>query len=176
MSLLWFLLLLYVQRYNIWLWVGCKKNKFESFESFSGVKPVSVTNITIVMMIIIITIDIINTHHFYCVCRDTIFDYWLDIRTNKFESWKSSSGFKPIEYNPNSMDMSSVTGICQLFHIFFYIQKFPNDSHSIRIYKYLIYLYISNAIGNCIRIFIYIYFQIFFILFVLSSFESNVYF
>jgi dynein heavy chain len=41
--------------------------------------------------------------------RDTIFDYWLDPRTSKFESWKVSPGFKTVEFNSTSMNMASVT-------------------------------------------------------------------
>ena len=41
--------------------------------------------------------------------RDTVFDYWLDTRTNKFESWKSSPAFSVIEFNSESMVMSDIT-------------------------------------------------------------------
>jgi dynein heavy chain, axonemal len=41
--------------------------------------------------------------------RDTIFDYWLDPRTNKFESWKASPAFKEIEFDSTVMNMAEVT-------------------------------------------------------------------
>lgn len=41
--------------------------------------------------------------------RDTIFDYWLDPRTLKFESWKVSPAFKTIEFNSTTMNMAEVT-------------------------------------------------------------------
>eukprot|EP01033_Poteriospumella_lacustris_P003465 gene3469-2562_t len=41
--------------------------------------------------------------------RDTIFDYWLDPRTSKFESWKLSPGFKTVEFNSTTMNMASIT-------------------------------------------------------------------
>ena len=41
--------------------------------------------------------------------RDTIFDYWLDPKTSKFESWKSSPAFRDIEFDSTVMNMSEVT-------------------------------------------------------------------
>ena len=41
--------------------------------------------------------------------RDTIFDYWLDPRTYKFESWKSSPAFREIEFDSTVMNMAEVT-------------------------------------------------------------------
>eukprot|EP01038_Epipyxis_sp_PR26KG_P005447 gene5447-7540_t len=41
--------------------------------------------------------------------RDTIFDYWLDPRTCKFEPWKSSPAFKAVEFDSNVMNMAEVT-------------------------------------------------------------------
>jgi dynein heavy chain, axonemal len=41
--------------------------------------------------------------------RDTIFDYWLDPKTVKFESWKASPGFKTVEFDSNSMNMAEIT-------------------------------------------------------------------
>ena len=41
--------------------------------------------------------------------RDTIFDYWLDPRTNKFESWKSSPAFRTVEFDSNEMNMAEIT-------------------------------------------------------------------
>ena len=40
--------------------------------------------------------------------RDTVFDYWLDIRTNKFESWKNSPAFKTIEFDSEVMSMANI--------------------------------------------------------------------
>ena len=41
--------------------------------------------------------------------RDTVFDYWLDVRTSKFESWKSSPAFRSIDFHSEVMKMSEVT-------------------------------------------------------------------
>ena len=41
--------------------------------------------------------------------RDTIFDYWLDPRTSKFESWKASPAFKEVEFDSTVMNMAEVT-------------------------------------------------------------------
>jgi dynein heavy chain len=41
--------------------------------------------------------------------RDTIFDYWLDLRTCKFESWKASSAFRTVEFDSSVMNMAEVT-------------------------------------------------------------------
>ena len=41
--------------------------------------------------------------------RDTVFDYWLDPSTNKFEAWKASPVFKTVEFDSRTMTMSSVT-------------------------------------------------------------------
>jgi dynein heavy chain len=41
--------------------------------------------------------------------RDTIFDYWLDPKTSKFESWKSSPAFSDIQFDSTVMNMSEVT-------------------------------------------------------------------
>eukprot|EP01035_Chromulina_nebulosa_P019234 gene19234-25085_t len=41
--------------------------------------------------------------------RDTVFDYWLDIKTNKFESWKLCPSFKSIEFDSTITRMSDVT-------------------------------------------------------------------
>lgn len=40
--------------------------------------------------------------------RDTIFDYWLDTRTNKFESWKNSPAFKAVVFDSDRMNMSQI--------------------------------------------------------------------
>ena len=41
--------------------------------------------------------------------RDTVFDYWLDVRTNKFESWKSSPVFRAVDFHSEVMNMSEIT-------------------------------------------------------------------
>jgi len=41
--------------------------------------------------------------------RDTVFDYWLDPDSNKFEPWKQSPSFKSVEFDSRSMNMSDVT-------------------------------------------------------------------
>lgn len=41
--------------------------------------------------------------------RDTIFDYWLDTRTCKFESWKASPAFQTVEFDSNVMNIAEVT-------------------------------------------------------------------
>ena len=41
--------------------------------------------------------------------RDTIFDYWLDPLSNKFEPWKAAPSFKAVEFDSRSMQMSDVT-------------------------------------------------------------------
>lgn len=41
--------------------------------------------------------------------RDTIFDYWLDPKTSKFESWKASPAFRAVEFNSNTMNMAEIT-------------------------------------------------------------------
>jgi dynein heavy chain len=41
--------------------------------------------------------------------RDTIFDYWLDPKTSKFESWKASPAFKEVQFDSNVMNMTEIT-------------------------------------------------------------------
>lgn len=41
--------------------------------------------------------------------RDTVFDYWLDIKSNKFESWKASPAFRTVEFDSYEMNMAEVT-------------------------------------------------------------------
>ena len=41
--------------------------------------------------------------------RDTIFDYWLDPLSNKFEPWKASPSFKTVEFDSRRMQMSEIT-------------------------------------------------------------------
>lgn len=41
--------------------------------------------------------------------RDTIFDYWLDPKTIKFEPWKASPAFRTVEFDSNTMNMAEVT-------------------------------------------------------------------
>ena len=41
--------------------------------------------------------------------RDTVFDYWLDPKTSKFESWKSSPAFKEITFDSTVSNMTEVT-------------------------------------------------------------------
>ena len=41
--------------------------------------------------------------------RDTVFDYWLDLKTCKFESWKSSPAFRTMEFDSTRMNMSEIT-------------------------------------------------------------------
>lgn len=41
--------------------------------------------------------------------RDTIFDYWLDLKTCKFDSWKVSPAFKTVEFDSNVMNMAEIT-------------------------------------------------------------------
>lgn len=41
--------------------------------------------------------------------RDTIFDYWLDPRSGKFDSWKVSPAFKTIEFDSTYMNMAEIT-------------------------------------------------------------------
>ena len=41
--------------------------------------------------------------------RDTIFDYWLDPRTSKFDSWKASPAFTTLEFDSTVMNMAEVT-------------------------------------------------------------------
>lgn len=41
--------------------------------------------------------------------RDTVFDYWLDLKTSKFESWKVSPAFRVVEFDSFSMNMAEVT-------------------------------------------------------------------
>jgi dynein heavy chain len=41
--------------------------------------------------------------------RDTIFDYWLDPKTCKFDSWKASPAFSEIQFDSNVMNMADVT-------------------------------------------------------------------
>ena len=41
--------------------------------------------------------------------RDTIFDYWLDPKTNKFDSWKASPAFSDLDFDSSVMNMAEVT-------------------------------------------------------------------
>merc|ERR1719230_953259 len=41
--------------------------------------------------------------------RDTVFDYWLEPQSNKFEPWKASPAFRAVEFNSKLMKMSDVT-------------------------------------------------------------------
>jgi dynein heavy chain, axonemal len=41
--------------------------------------------------------------------RDSIFDYWLDFKTMKFEPWKNCPLFKSIEFNSTTTSMHEVT-------------------------------------------------------------------
>ena len=41
--------------------------------------------------------------------RETVFDYFLDPKTGRFDTWKNSSNFYPIEYDSRTTPMSSVT-------------------------------------------------------------------
>ena len=41
--------------------------------------------------------------------RDTVFDYWLEPQSNKFEPWKASPAFRSVEFNSKLMKMSDVT-------------------------------------------------------------------
>jgi dynein heavy chain len=41
--------------------------------------------------------------------RDMIFDYWLDVKTFKFEPWKSSPAFRTVEFDSTCMNMAEVT-------------------------------------------------------------------
>ncbi|RYH29930.1 hypothetical protein EON65_06785 [archaeon] len=41
--------------------------------------------------------------------RDTIFDYWLDAKSSKFEPWKASPAFRTVEFDSNSMNMAEIT-------------------------------------------------------------------
>jgi dynein heavy chain len=41
--------------------------------------------------------------------RDTIFDYWLDPKTIKFEPWKASPAFRTVEFDSNFMNMAEIT-------------------------------------------------------------------
>ena len=41
--------------------------------------------------------------------RDTVFDYFLDPESNKFEPWKSSPSFRTVEFDSRTMSMSDVT-------------------------------------------------------------------
>ncbi|GMH98843.1 hypothetical protein TrLO_g14194 [Triparma laevis f. longispina] len=41
--------------------------------------------------------------------RDTIFDYWLDPVSNKFEPWKASPSFKTVQFDSRTMQMSDIT-------------------------------------------------------------------
>ena len=41
--------------------------------------------------------------------RDTVFDYWLDPETNKFESWTKSPFFYSVDYNSSKTPMTQVT-------------------------------------------------------------------
>jgi dynein heavy chain len=41
--------------------------------------------------------------------RDSIFDYWLDNKSYKFEPWKSSPAFKTVEFDSSRMSMAQVT-------------------------------------------------------------------
>jgi len=44
--------------------------------------------------------------------RDTVFDYWLDTRTNKFESWKNSPAFKTVEFDSEVRPWAPADGAC----------------------------------------------------------------
>jgi dynein heavy chain len=41
--------------------------------------------------------------------RDTIFDYWLDPKTCKFESWNKSPAFRTVEFDSTMTNMAEVT-------------------------------------------------------------------
>eukprot|EP00981_Chlorochromonas_danica_P012313 scaffold4815_cov184-Ochromonas_danica.AAC.1 len=41
--------------------------------------------------------------------RDTIFDYWLDPKSVKFEPWKASPAFRTVEFDSNTMNMAEIT-------------------------------------------------------------------
>jgi len=41
--------------------------------------------------------------------RDTVFDYWLDPKTSKFESWKACSAFKEIIFDSTVSSMTEIT-------------------------------------------------------------------
>lgn len=41
--------------------------------------------------------------------RDTIFDYWLDPKSGKFESWNKSPAFRTVEFDSSTMNMAEVT-------------------------------------------------------------------
>ena len=41
--------------------------------------------------------------------RDTIFDYWLDSNSNKFEPWRQSPSFQSIEFDSRTMKMDETT-------------------------------------------------------------------
>jgi dynein heavy chain len=41
--------------------------------------------------------------------RDTIFDYWLDPKSGKFDSWKVSPSFRTIEFDSTYMTMNEIT-------------------------------------------------------------------
>ena len=41
--------------------------------------------------------------------RETVFDYWLDPKTCKFESWKNSPAFRTVEFDSYEMNMTDVT-------------------------------------------------------------------
>jgi len=41
--------------------------------------------------------------------RDTIFDYWLDTKSVKFDSWKASPAFREISFDSTIMNMAEIT-------------------------------------------------------------------
>lgn len=41
--------------------------------------------------------------------RETVFDYWLNIKGCKFESWKSSPAFRTVEFDSYEMNMADIT-------------------------------------------------------------------
>ncbi|CAE7772764.1 ODA11, partial [Symbiodinium microadriaticum] len=41
--------------------------------------------------------------------RETVFDYWLDVKIGKFESWKASPAFRTVEFDSYEMNMADVT-------------------------------------------------------------------
>ena len=41
--------------------------------------------------------------------RDTVFDYWLEPASNKFEPWRQSPSFHTVEFDSKAMKMDEVT-------------------------------------------------------------------
>jgi len=41
--------------------------------------------------------------------RDTVFDYWLDPASNKFEPWRQSPSFRTVEFDSRSTKMHELT-------------------------------------------------------------------